>query len=131
MADLDDDAITVTLPPDEDGGAVITKVEGEKPVVQQDDPISDLKGQFETLKGQLGQTTQRLVGAERELETTRQQLETTKKEATSSQLDTDMSGIQAAVSLKSFRILGSALSGPPDSSSGKVQLVCTSFSRRV
>ena len=104
MADLDDDAITVTLPPDEDGGAVITKVEGEKPVVQQDDPISDLKGQFETLKGQLGQTTQRLVGAERELETTRQQLETTKKEATSSQLDTVMSGIQAAESeLKSAK----------------------------
>jgi len=104
MADLDDDAITVTLPPDEDGGAVITKVEGEKPIAQQDDPISDLKGQFETLKGQLGQTTQRLVGAERELETTRQQLETTKKEATSSQLDTVMSGIQAAESeLKSAK----------------------------
>ena len=104
MADLDDDAITVTLPAEDDGGAVITKVEGEKPIVQQDDPISDLKGQFETLKGQLGQTTQRLVGAERELETTRQQLETTKKEATSSQLDTVMSGIQAAESeLKSAK----------------------------
>ena len=104
MADLDDDAITVTLPAEDDGGAVITKVEGEKPIVQQDDPISDLKGQFETLKGQLGHTTQRLVGAERELETTRQQLETTKKEATSSQLDTVMSGIQAAESeLKSAK----------------------------
>ncbi len=96
MPDLDDDAITVTLPAD-DGGAVITKIEGEKkPEVQAEDPISDLKGQFETLKGQLGQTTQRLVGAERELETTRQQLETTKKEVTTSQLDTVLSGIQAA-----------------------------------
>jgi len=96
MADLDDDAITVTLPPDEEGGAVITKVETEKAAVHQDDPISDLKGQFEQLKGQLGQTTQRLVGAERELDTTRQQLAETKKEVTTSQLDTVLSGIQAA-----------------------------------
>jgi hypothetical protein len=95
MADLDDDAITVTLPADE-GGAVITKVEGEKPAPAADDPISDLKGQFETLKGQLGQTTQRLVGAERELDTTRQQLESTRKEVATSQLDTVLSGIQAA-----------------------------------
>ncbi len=96
MADLDDDAITVTLPAEDDGGAVITKVEGEKTVVQQDDPISDLKGQFEQLKGTLNQTTQRLVGAERELDTTRQQLADTKKEVTTSQLDTVLSGIQAA-----------------------------------
>jgi hypothetical protein len=95
MADLDDDAITVTLPADDDGGAVITKVETEK-TVHQDDPISDLKGQFEQLKGTLNQTTQRLVGAERELDTTRQQLETTRKEVTTSQLDTVLSGIQAA-----------------------------------
>ncbi len=104
MADLDDDAITVTLPSDEEGGAVITKVETEKTAVQQDDPISDLKGQFEQLKGTLNQTTQRLVGAERELDTTRQQLADTKKEATSNQLDTVLSGIQAAESeLKSAK----------------------------
>lgn len=104
MADLDDDAITVTLPSDEEGGAVITKVEGETKTVQQDDPISDLKGQFEQLKGTLNQTTQRLVGAERELDTTRQQLADTKKEATSNQLDTVLSGIQAAESeLKSAK----------------------------
>ncbi len=96
MADLDDDAITVTLPAEE-GGAVITKIEGEtEKKVAADDPISDLKGQFEQLKGTLNQTTQRLVGAERELDTTRQQLADTKKEVTSSQLDTVLSGIQAA-----------------------------------
>lgn len=97
MSELDDDAITVTLPAEE-GGAVITKVEpvAGNPVTNADDPISDLKGQFETLKGQLGQQTQRLVGAERELETTRQELASTKKEVATSQLDTVLSGIQAA-----------------------------------
>jgi hypothetical protein len=96
MADLDDDAITVTLPADE-GGAVITKIETEVgKTTSADDPISDLKGQFETLKGTLNNTTQRLVGAERELDTTRQQLEASKKEVTTSQLDTVLSGIQAA-----------------------------------
>jgi hypothetical protein len=95
MADLDDDAITVTLPADE-GGAVITKVEGEKPAPVADDPISDLKGQFETLKGQLGQTTQRLVGAERQLAAKDQEIAEVRKEVTSSQLDTVLSGIQAA-----------------------------------
>lgn len=95
MADLDDDAITVTLPAEE-GGAVITKIEGGKQAVQQDDPISDLKGQFEQLKGTLNNTTQRLVGAERELDTTRQELANTKKEVTTSQLDTVVTGLQAA-----------------------------------
>jgi hypothetical protein len=95
MADLDDDAITVTLPAEE-GGAVITKVEGEKPAPVADDPISDLKGQFETLKGQLNQTTQRLVGAERQLADKDQEIATVRKEVTSSQLDTVLSGIQAA-----------------------------------
>ncbi len=98
MSELDDDAITVTLPAEE-GGAVITKVEsvdGKSQTTPADDPISDLKGQFETLKGQLGQQTQRLVGAERELETTRQELASTKKEVATSQLDTVLSGIQAA-----------------------------------
>ncbi len=104
MADLDDDAITVTLPAEE-GSAVITKIESEpEKKVAADDPISDLKGQFEQLKGTLNQTTQRLVGAERELDTTRQQLADTKKEATSNQLDTVLSGIQAAESeLKSAK----------------------------
>ena len=95
MADLDDDAITVTLPAEE-GGAVITKIEGEKVTPIADDPISDLKGQFETLKGQLGQTTQRLVGAERQLAAKDQEIAEVRKEVTSSQLDTVLSGIQAA-----------------------------------
>ena len=95
MADLDDDAITVTLPAE--GDAVITKVEDTaKPVVAADDPISDLKGQFETLKGQLGQTTQRLVGAERQLADKDQEIAAVRKEVASSQLDTVLSGIQAA-----------------------------------
>lgn len=94
MPDLDDEAITVTLPDTDDGGAVITKVEGEKPAA--DDPISDLKGQFEQLKGTLNQTTQRLVGAERELLNRDQQLAEVRKEVTSSQLDTVLTGIQAA-----------------------------------
>ena len=97
MADLDDDAITVTLPAEE-GGAVITKVEGQKPAPVADDPISDLKGQFETLKGTLNQTTQRLVGAERQLLDKDQELATVRKEITSSQLDTVTTGIQAAES---------------------------------
>lgn len=95
MPDLDDDAITVTLPADE-GGAVITKVEGEKVAPATDDPIVDLKSQFEQLKGTLNQTTQRLVGAERELHTRNQEIADVRKEVTSSQLDTVQSGLQAA-----------------------------------
>ncbi len=101
MADLDEEAITVTLPV-EDDGAVITEVEKKgdpksRPLgIGDEDPISDLKGQFETLKGQLNQTTQRLVGTERELDTTKQELANTKKEVATSQLDTVLSGIQAA-----------------------------------
>lgn len=95
MADLDDDAITVTLPAEE-GGAVIEKIEGEKPKPAADDPISDLKGQFETLKGTLNQTTQRLVGAERQLADKDQELATVRKEVATSQLDTVTTGIQAA-----------------------------------
>jgi hypothetical protein len=97
MPELDDDAITVTLPAEE-GGAVITKVESvdAKNAITADDPILDLKGQFETLKGQLNQTTQRLVGAERQLADKDQEIATVRKEVTSSQLDTVLSGIQAA-----------------------------------
>ena len=99
MADLDDDAITVTLPAEE-GGAIITKVEGEKAVEKPvaDDPILDLKGQFETLKGQLNQTTQRLVGAERDLAAKDQEIADVRKEVVTSQLDTVTTGIQAAES---------------------------------
>jgi hypothetical protein len=94
MPDLDDEAITVTLPVEE-GEAVITKVEGQQKAATED-PIQDLKGQFETLKGTLNQTTQRLAGAERELQTRDQQLAEVRKEVTSSQLDTVTTGIQAA-----------------------------------
>lgn len=95
MADLDDDAITVTLPEDDTGGAVITKVEGAEKTAPVD-PVEDLKGQFETLKGTLNQTTQRLVGAERELQAKNQEIEAVRKEVTTSQLDTVLTGLQAA-----------------------------------
>lgn len=97
MADLDDEAITVTLPPD--GDAVVTEVkieDGKKKVETNDDPITDLKGQFEALKGTLNQTTQRLVGAERQLVAKDQELADVRKEVTSSQLDTVLTGLQAA-----------------------------------
>ena len=98
MADLDDEAITVTIPADGGEGQVTeVKLDGDgKKVETNDDPITDLKGQFEALKGQLGQTTQRLVGAERQLQAKDQELADVRKEVTSSQLDTVLSGIQAA-----------------------------------
>lgn len=96
MSGLDDDEIMVTLPA-EDGAAVITKVEGGKKTVP-DDPIQDLKSQFDTLKGTLSQTTQRLVGAERQLVDQGQELAAARKEVTSSQLDTVLTGLQAAES---------------------------------
>lgn len=96
MSDLDDDAVTVTLPAEE-GGAVIEKIaEKVDPKTATDDPIADLRGQFEQMKGTLNQTTQRLVGAERELDTTRQELASSRQEVTTSQMDTVQSGIQAA-----------------------------------
>src|SRR6202789_103387 len=98
MADLDDDAITVTLPAEE-GGAVIEKVVPDAKVTPAaDDPISDLKGQFEQLKGTLQQTTQRLVGAERDLAAKDQEIAEVRKEVVTSQLDTVTTGIQAAES---------------------------------
>lgn len=98
MSDLDDDAIVVTLPADGDG-TVITKIDdgGTKKVeTAADDPIADLKGQFATM-------TQRATAAEtahqqtaHQLEEARRELQTTKTEVVSSQLDTVLSGIQAA-----------------------------------
>jgi len=96
MTDLDDDAVTVTLPAEE-GGAVIEKIADKiDPKIVADDPIADLRGQFEQMKGTLNQTTQRLVGAERDLDTTRQELANSRQEVTTSQMDTVLSGIQAA-----------------------------------
>lgn len=95
MADLDDDAIVVTLPADGDG--TIVKIDGEttKPVVTAD-PLEDLKDQFTQQK-------QRATAAElaqqqtaRRLEEVTQELQTTKTAVTESQLDTVLSGIQAA-----------------------------------
>lgn len=97
MPDLDDEVVTVTLPAEE-GGAVITKIEGDggTKVAAETDPIADLKGQFETLKSTLGQTTQRLVGAERQLAVKDQEIATVRGEVAASQLDTVVSGIAAA-----------------------------------
>lgn len=97
MPDLDDEVVTVTLPAEE-GGAVITKVEGDgaKGAAAEADPIADLKGQFETLKSTLGQTTQRLVGAERQLAVRDQEIAEVRGQVVESQLDTVTSGLAAA-----------------------------------
>jgi len=98
MADLDDDAIEVTIPHEGDAG-VITEIKPDPPPAKKavaDDPISDLKGQFETLKGTLNQTTQRLAGAERQLDVKDQEIAAARKEVATSQLDTVLTGIQAA-----------------------------------
>jgi hypothetical protein len=95
VADLDDDAIVVTLPADGDG--TITKIEGEtQKVTVTADPLEDLKDQFTQQK-------QRTTAAElaqqqtaRRLEEVTQELQTTKTAVTESQLDTVLSGIQAA-----------------------------------
>jgi hypothetical protein len=94
--DLDDDAIIVSLPIEDDG---ITKIEGggEKKVeVAADDPIADLKSQFSSM-------TQRATAAEtlaqqtaHRLKEVTTELQTTKAAVTDSQLDTVLSGIQAA-----------------------------------
>lgn len=96
MADLDDDAIVVTLPAEGDG-TVITKIDdGDGKKTTPEDPIEDLKGQF-------AQMTHRATAAEtahqqtaRQLEETTRELQTTKASVTDSQLDTVLSGIQAA-----------------------------------
>jgi hypothetical protein len=95
MADLDDDAIVVTLPADGDG--IVTKIEGDtQKVTVTADPLEDLKDQFTQQK-------QRATAAElaqqqtaRRLEEVTQELQTTKTAVTESQLDTVLSGIQAA-----------------------------------
>lgn len=97
MADLDDDAIVVTLPAEGDG-TTITEIKPETVVAKPaaDDPIEDLKGQF-------AQMTHRATAAEsahqqtaRQLEETSRELQTVKSTVTDSQLDTVLSGIQAA-----------------------------------
>lgn len=96
MAELDDAAITVTLPPDDDGATII-KIEGDggKKAVA-DDPISDLKGQFETLKGTTQNLTQQLADRDQRLAAKDQEIATARKEVVTSQLDTVTSGLQAA-----------------------------------
>lgn len=99
MADLDDEVVTVTIPPEE-GAGTITKIEGEggaaKPAADEADPIADLKGQFETLKGTLSQTTHRLAGAEQQLAVKDQEIAQVRGQVAESQLDTVVSGIAAA-----------------------------------
>lgn len=94
MADLDDDAIIVSLPADGDG-TTITKVENVKKV-DETDPIADLKGQFDTLRNVQQSTTQRLTTTEQELATTKQELAEARKEVSTSQIDTVTSGLAAA-----------------------------------
>lgn len=98
MADLDEDAIVVTLPDDGDG-TVITEIKPEgktAPVEAQNDPIADLKGQFDTLKNTHQSVVQRLSTAEQQLTAKDQEIAKVRSEVTSSQLDTVVSGIQAA-----------------------------------
>jgi len=99
MADIDDDAIVVTLPADGDGTTITeikTEVVKPEPKPAADDPIEDLKGQF-------AQMTHRATTAEtahqqtaRQLEEANRELQTVKSTVTDSQLDTVLSGIQAA-----------------------------------
>lgn len=100
MPDLDDEAVIVTLPAD--GDVAITKIDGDGKAVA-DDPIADLKGQFETLKGEttaLKTTNQTLVQrvstAEQQLATRDKEIAEVRGQVTESQLDTVLSGIQAA-----------------------------------
>lgn len=97
MADMDDDAIVVTLPA-EDDGAIITKVsDGEqktKPAI--DDPIADLQGQFATMKQRATSAEMASQQTARQLEEVTRELHTTKTAVTDSQLDTVTSGIDAA-----------------------------------
>jgi hypothetical protein len=100
MADLDDEAIIVSLPDDGDG--TITKVDGDKTVVA-DDPINDLKSQFDALKNQtskLETTNQTLVervsSTEQQLAAKDREIAEVRGQVTDSQLDTVLSGIQAA-----------------------------------
>lgn len=95
MADLDDDAVIVSIPVDDDGVTTIENTGANKEVIA-DDPIADLKGQFASM-------TQRANAAEtlaqqtaHRLQEVTTELHTTKAAVTDSQLDTVLSGIQAA-----------------------------------
>jgi chemotaxis protein histidine kinase CheA len=95
MADLDDDAIVVTLPADGDG--TVTKIEGEtQKVTVTADPLEDLKDQFakERQRATTAELAQRATA--QRLEEMASELQTTKTAVTESQLDTVLSGIQAA-----------------------------------
>lgn len=97
MPDLDDEAITITLPPEyEDDGSTKVKVEDGKAKPAADDPIEDLKGQFAVLKNTNQHLTQRVAGAEQQLAAKDQELTTARKEVVESQLDTVTSGLAAA-----------------------------------
>ena len=100
--DLDEDAIVVTLP-DEGDGTTITKVDVGGKTVVADDPIADLKGQFDALKGKTTQleTTnqtlvQRVTSTEQQLAAKDREIAEVRGQVTDSQLDTVLSGIQAA-----------------------------------
>jgi len=95
MADLDDDAVIVTIPAEE-GGATITKIEDGGTKTAADDPISDLKGQFETLKGTLAAKDQQLAGAQQQLAARDQEIATARGQVAESQIDTVTSGLAAA-----------------------------------
>lgn len=97
MAELDDEAITITLPPEyEDDGSTKVKVEDGKAKPAADDPIEDLKGQFATLRNTHQQVAQRLTSTEQQLAAKDQELTTARKEVVESQLDTVTSGLAAA-----------------------------------
>lgn len=93
--DLDDDAIIVSLPI-EDDGVTIEDAGAKKVEPVADDPIADLKSQFSSM-------TQRAAAAEtlaqqtaHKLKEVTTELQTTRAAVTDSQLDTVLSGIQAA-----------------------------------
>jgi hypothetical protein len=95
MPDLDDDAIIVSLPI-EDDGVTIEDAGAKKVEPVADDPIADLKSQFSSM-------TQRATAAEtlaqqtaHKLKEVTTELQTTRAAVTDSQLDTVLSGIQAA-----------------------------------
>lgn len=95
MADLDDDAIIVSLPADGDG-TTITKVEDVVKKIDETDPIADLKGQFDTLRNTHQNVAQRLTTTEQELATAKQEIAAARQEVSASQLDTVSSGLATA-----------------------------------
>lgn len=97
MADLDDDAITVTLPADE-STATIVKVEGDsaKTATTADDPIADLKGQFANMTQRATSAEQAHQQTARELESTQRELQSSRTAVAASQMDTVLTGLQAA-----------------------------------